>query len=509
MNPEIPEEWRSVLDQLEQRLEFGRGMGGPDKLAARAAAGLPNARQLIDMLVDADSFSELGSLVGGVGHHGAAPIAADALIGGIAAIDGRPVVVACEDFTVKGGSIGHGTNAKRVRLAKLAAQEKVPYILLLDGAGARMTNSLERHPYAPSDLIALAELAGQVPTVAVIVGSSAGHGALSGVMADWVVMTETATLFSAGPPLVAAALGEKVTKEQLGGAAMHAGTSGVCHNVASDAAEACALVRRYLAYLPSRSGEAPPRRIDAGAGPRSLDDILDIIPRNAQRPYDIRKVIERVVDTGSFLEIQPAFGRSMVIGLARLGGYSIGVVANQPTVLAGAITREAADKATHFIDLANAYHLPVLFLADNPGIMSGTQAEQAGTLRAAARLYTAQARLASPKLHVTLRKAFGFGSSIMAMNPFDHQTLTLALPGITLGGIPVKGGDSAAKLDAATADALAEAEASGAWVTGDTMAYDEIIDPRQLRNRLLSGLALARSRLEGPQPPVRVPPLRP
>lgn len=511
MGDSVPEEWRTLLDQFEQRVEFGRGMGGPMKLAARAEAGLLTARQLIELLVDRDSFRELGTLVGGATYQGTDPVPADALVGGAANIEGRPVVVACEDFTTKGGSIGHGTNAKRVRLARLAAQEKVPYILLLDGAGARMTNSLERHPYAPSDLVAMAELSGRVPTVAVVIGSSAGHGALSGVMADWLVMTETASLFSAGPPLVAAALGEKVSKEQLGGAAMHATTSGVCHNLVRDGVEACAMVRRYLGYLPSRAGSAAPRAENesAAGAPRRLDDILEIIPRDAQRPYDIRKVIERVADAGSFLEIQPAFGRSMVVGLARLGCHSVAVVANQPTVLAGAITREAADKATHFIDLANSYHLPVVFLADNPGIMSGTQAEQAGTLRAAARMYVAQARLASPKLHVTLRKAFGFGSSIMAMNPFDRQTLTLALPGIALGGIPVKGGDSAAKLDAATADALAAAEASGAWTAGDTMAYDEIIDPRELRNRLLSGLALAERRLAGPQAQVLVPPLRP
>lgn len=506
---QVPEEWRILLEEFERRVAFGRSMGGSDKLAARAQGGVPNARELIERLVDADSFRELGTLVGGVAYQGAQPIPADALVGGLATIEGRPVVVACEDFTVKGGSIGHGTNSKRVRLARLAVQEQVPYILMLDGAGARVTNNLERHPYAPSDLIALAELMGKVPTVAVVVGSSAGHGALSGVMMDFVIMTESATLFSAGPPLVAAALGEKVTKEQLGGAEMHASVSGVCHNVVADSEEACALVRRYLSHLPSHNGTTAPMCDNGDIDRRRLDDILEVIPRNAQRPYDIRRVIERIADRDSFLEIQPAFGRSMVVGLARLGGRSIAVVANQPTVLAGAITREAADKATHLIDLANAYHLPVLFLADNPGIMSGSKAEQAGTLRAAARMYAAQARLGSPKLHVTLRKAFGFGSSIMAMNPFDRQTLTLALPGITLGGIPARGGDSAAKLDDATAAALAEAEASGAWTTGDTMAYDEIIDPRELRNRLLDGLRLAQARLQGPRQPVQVSPLRP
>jgi len=505
----LPPEWQDLLEELQQRRAFAEGMGGEKRLAARAASGQPNIRQLIDQLVDPGSFTELGALVGGIGRHGAAPLPADALVGGLARVNDRPVVVAGEDFTVKGGSIGHGTNAKRLRLARLAGQEQVPYILLLDGAGARMTNSLERHPYAPTDLTAMAELVGRVPTVALVFGTSAGHGALSGVLADWVVMTEQACLFSAGPPLVAAALGEQVSKEELGGAALHAEVSGVCHNMAPDAATACAMVRRYLSHLPSRAGEPPPRSRGEDTGPRSLDDLLRILPRNAQQPYDVREVIQRIVDGGEFLEIQPRYGRSMVIGLARLGGHSLAVVANQPMVQAGAITAEAADKASHFIDLANAYGLPVLFLADNPGIMSGRQAERAGTLRAAARMYLAQARLASPKLHVTLRKAYGFGSSIMAMNPFDGQTLTLALPGIALGGLPVRGGDVAAGLDSEASATLAEAETEAAWVTADAMAYDDIIDPRQLRNRLLAALALAADRLAQPRPPVQVPPLRP
>lgn len=505
--PSIPDEWQSLLDELQQRSDAGRAMGGPEKLAKRRDAGQANAREVIDLLVDPGSFTELGTLVGTLSP---TPLPADALVGGIARIDGRPVVVACEDFTVKGGSIGHGTNAKRVRLAELAGQQGVPYILLLDGAGARVNAPGERYPYAPTDLQAIARLLGVVPTVAVVFGSSAGHGALSGVMMDFVVMTEDASLFSAGPPLVAAALGELVSKEQLGGAQMHASISGVAHNIVPDAAAACALVRRYLGYLPGNARQRPPSAASGDdTGPRELDDILSIIPRNGQRPYDVRKVIERVVDQGSFLEIQPLYGRSMVVGLARLGGQAIAVLANQPTVLAGSITREAADKATHFIDLANSYHLPALFLADNPGIMSGSKAEQNGTLRAAARMYAAQSRLASPKLHVTLRKAFGFGSSIMAMNPFDRQTLTLALPGITLGGIPARGGDTAAKLDEASARALAEAEAAGTWSTGDSMAFDEIIDPRQLRNALLAGIDLMRHRLEQAPEPVQVPPLRP
>jgi acetyl-CoA carboxylase carboxyltransferase component len=504
----IPQDWAILIEEFERRRQAGRVMGGEDKLARRSQAGKLNARELINLLVDEGSFMELGTLVGGVTYDGTPSIPADALVGGLATIDGRPVVLAAEDFTSKGGSIGHGTSAKRVRLAKLALQEQVPYILMLDGAGARVTNSLERHPYAPSDLIALSELMGKVPTVAMVYGSSAGHGALSGVMMDFVVMLEGASLFSAGPPLVAAALGEHVTKEELGSAHMHASVSGVVHNLATDEQDACRCVRQYLSHLPQNAWQAAPTKQNS-EGERRLDDILAVIPRDTQKPYDIRQVIQRLVDEGEFMEIQPLYGKSIVTGLAWLGGQSVAVVANQPMFYAGSITHDAAEKASHFIDRANAYHLPVIFLADNPGIMSGTKAERDGTLRSAARMYAAQAKLTSPKLHVTLRKAFGFGSSLMAMNPFDEQTITLALPGITLGGIPAKGGGNAANVDEQTAQLLAEAEASGSWTTGDTMAYDEIIDPREMRNALLKGLKLSQQRMANNPEPVATPVIRP
>jgi acetyl-CoA carboxylase carboxyltransferase component len=500
---DVPTEWQPLIKEFERRRDKGRSLGGEKKVSERASESRKNARELIALLADDNSFMELGTLVGGVSYNGEEVVACDGLVGGLATIDGRSVVLAAEDFTSKGGSIGHGTNAKRVRLAHLAVQEKAPYILMLDGAGARVTAGLERHPYSPSDLIELAQLVGKIPTIALIYGASAGHSALSGMMMDFVVMLEDATLFSAGPPLVAAALGEIVSKEELGSAQMHASISGNAHNVVSDEKSACQLIQNFLSFLPMQSNTSKvidsivkdkPANLDSTE--RSLNQLMHIIPSNHQQPYDMHKVIAELVDNSDFLEFQPSFGRSIILGFARLGGQSIAVVANQPTVYAGSITHDAADKATHFLTVVNSYQLPVVFLADNPGIMSGTQAEQDGTLKSAAKMYIAQANLQSPKLHVTLRKAFGFGSSLMAMNPFDRQTLTLALPGITVGGIPAKGGGNAAKINEDTALQLAAAEASGSWTAGDTMAYDEIIDPREMRNALIKGLKLAAYRLK-------------
>jgi acetyl-CoA carboxylase carboxyltransferase component len=491
---QIPEDWAQALAELERRRSAARAMGGAGKLAQRIQAGRRNARELVELLVDEGSFIELGTLVGGHSYHGETTRPADALVAGMARLDGRSLLIACEDFTVAGGSIGHGTAAKRLRLAMLARQEHCPLLLILDGAGARADNALERYPYAGNDLQELARLSGQVPTLALVLGSSAGHGVLSGMLCDLVVALEDATLFAAGPPLVEAALGEKVSKAELGAAAMHASVSGVVHNLVRDEDEACRLIRAYLAHLPASTKEYPPHLAGEDCGERVLEGILELVPRHPARPYDMTDVIHLLADVGEFLELQPLYGGSMIVGLLRLGGHPCLVVANQPAVLAGAISAEAATKATHFLRLAESYHLPVIFLADNPGVMSGTRAERAGTLRAAARMYAAQAALSSPKLHVTLRKAYGFGSSLMAMNPFDAQTLTLAFPGISLGGLPAGSGGTAAKLDAAGREHLAAAVADSAWSSADTMAYDEIIDPRQMRNALLRGLELALGR---------------
>ena len=484
------EGWEALLDDLEQRRTSVHRMGGPEKLAKHHGDGRLDARQRIDELVDSGTFIELGTFAGGLARGSLASVPADALIAGMAKIEGRPVLVGSEDFTSKGGSIGLGTHAKRLRLALLAAQERIPLIMLLEGAGERTTNALERYPHAPNDLQALARLAGTVPTVAVVMGASAGHGALTAMLMDFVVMVEGATIFSAGPPLVEAATGERVTKEQLGGTDVHVRRSGVSHNSATDDRGALSMVRRYLSYLPLNAWERPPRQTPASDGKRRLEDLVDLIPPNPAKAYDARKLVEMLADVDSLFELQPSFGEAIITAFARLGGRPVALLANQPIVKAGTIDREAAEKAARFLEISDAFHLPVVFLADNPGIMAGRAAECAGTLRNAARMYAAQARLRSPKLHVTVRKAYGFGSSLMAMNPFDRQTISLAFPGATLGAMPAHGGGTASGADSTTQEALDTAEWGGPWATADTMSFDEVIDPRELRNVLLDALEL-------------------
>ncbi|MGA4539390.1 acyl-CoA carboxylase subunit beta [Uniformispora flossi] len=494
-------DWQPLLDDLTRRRSASRAMGGPAKVARYSAAGRLHARARVDALLDPGSFTELGTLAGG------ADAPSDAFVAGSGRIDGRPVFVGAEDFTVQGGSIGPAAAAKRARLARLAGQERAPLVMLLEGAGHRATNALQGHTASPNDLQALAELAGVVPTVAVVTGPSAGHGALTAPLSDFVVMVEGAgALFTAGPPLVAAAIGERVDKLTLGGTDVHCVASGVAHNAAADDRAALRLVRRYLSYLPSNAWQHPPfagaGQGNADTGPRDTDAVLDLIPPDARRPYDMHAVLDTVFDARSVLEIQPAYGASVLTAFARLGGHAVAVVANQPAVRAGTIDADAASKAARFVEVCGAFHLPVVFLADNPGVLAGTVSERAGILRASARLFAAQHRLQVPKLHVTLRKAFGFGSSVMAMNPFDAQTISYALPGVTLGGIPAAAGAATAKQDAETRDRLVANESSGPWRSANSLSYDDVIDPRELRNALLAGLDRAAARTAEPPAPV-------
>lgn len=475
-------------------------MGGPARLERQRAGGRLDARARIDRLCDAGSFVELGTLVGGVGTFDQPPAAADALVGGGALIEGRPVVVGSEDFTVLGGSIGAGTHAKRHRLAELAGHARLPLVMLLDGAGHRAQSALERGRRSPTDLQALAALSGRVPTVAAVMGPSAGHGALTAPLMDWVVMVDGASLFSAGPTLVEQATGERVGKEELGGTDVQL-ASGVVHDRAANDDEALQMVRKYLSYFPTNAWQWPPTGAGPDSGERRLDEILDLVPADQRRGYDMGPVLETVLDEASTWILQGAYGTSIITALGRLGGQPVAVVANQPKVRAGAVDTAAALKAARFIEVADAFHLPLLFLADNPGVLAGSASEAAGVLRASARMYTAQAGARVAKLHVTLRKAYGFGSSIMAMNPFDNQTLTLAFPGVRLGAMPASGAGAAAGADPEAQTRLAAAEATAVYRSADTMSYDEVIDPRELRNALLAGLRMAGGRrLEAPVP---------
>lgn len=487
-------EWDSTLADLEQRRAQGRAMGGEERLAKHRAAGKLDARARIDHLLDPGSFLELGTLVGGP------DLPADAIVMGSGRIDGRPVMVAAEDFTVKAGTIGQASNAKRYRVAEVAVLDRVPLVMMLDGAGYRADG--RAHGRVPTDLIAQARCSGRVPLVTAVLGSSAGHGALVAPMSDFAVMSDHAAIFTAGPPVVFESLGETITKEDLGGPAV-AIASGLIHNAAADDGAALDLVRAYLSYFPSSAWSYPAAELDGDdVGPRLVPEILDIVPRNGRKVYEIRDVIDVVFDDSSWFEVQPEFGKSVVCALARLGGHPVAVIANQPRVLAGSIDVDGADKAAHFITVADSFHLPLVFLADNPGVMPGSASERRGILRSGARMYAAQTVATSPKFHVTLRKAYGFGSMVMGMIGFDGQSAVFAFPAATMGAMGAAAMSRATGADVDEAERLRTAELEASYRSASSLGFDELIDPREIRNVLLHSLARARHRRQAPAEPV-------
>jgi acetyl-CoA carboxylase carboxyltransferase component len=484
------EGWKALLDQLQQRTAIASAMGGPEKLRKQAEKGRMNVRARIACLCDKDGFNEYGALVGGNHPGGQESLAGDGVVGGTGRIDGRSVVIIAEDFTVKGGSIGHPNAAKRTRLVRLALEQQLPLVLMLDGAGERAGSQGERYPNSPNDLQLVADLKGQVPVVAMVLGVSAGHGALTGMFADLIIMAEGSALFSAGPPLVQAALGIETTPEALGSADMHTRVSGVAHNLGKTEQECFSMARHFLSLLPLRAGDPlPERRNLPAAARRPVDRLMNIIPPQVNMAYDMREVLQELVDSQTLFELQPDYGESMITALARIGGVPCMLIANQPATQAGAITRESAEKAGHFIEVADNFGLPLVNLLDNPGVMPGPTAEQSGVLKAAARMFQAQRRYRGQKIVVTLRKAFGFGSSVMGMNPWDRQVVSLALPCVSLGGIPAIGGAEAAQASEEEAAKLRDIQ-SGAWVPADTMAFDKVIAPGELRNEIISALHL-------------------
>ena len=488
--------WPDVLADLESRRDTSRAMGGDERLRKHRDAGKLDARARIGHLLDAGSFMEIGTLVGG------ADAPADAVVVGSGSIDGRPVMVAAEDFTVLAGTISSAANAKRYRVAEIALTDRVPLIMMLEGAGFRADG--KAHSRSPTDLLAQAGCSGRVPLVTAVLGASAGHGALVAPMSDFSVMSSHASVFTAGPPVVLESLGERISKEDLGGPKV-ALASGLIHNVASDDAAALGLVRSYLGYFPSSAWSYPVDLNGGDDGFRTVPELLDIVPLNGRQVYDMHKVVEIVFDEGSCFEVQPEFGRSLICVLARLGGHPVAVVANQPQVLAGALDSDGADKGAHFMTVADSFHLPIIFLADNPGVMPGSQSERQGILRSGARMYAAQTQARVPKLTVVLRKAYGFGSMVMGMIPFDGQSATFAFPGVTMGAMGATAMSRARGSDMDEAALLRQLEVEASYRSAGNFGQDELISPVETRNRLLQSLERALYRRQAtPEPAARI-----
>jgi acetyl-CoA carboxylase carboxyltransferase component len=384
------------------------------------------ARERLDLLLDPGSFVEDGLFANVLAEE----LPADGVVTGLGTIDGRQVTVMANDPTVKAGSWGARTVEKIVRIQETAQRIRVPLFYLVDSAGARITDQIDMFPgrrHAGRIFFNEVQLSGQVPQICLLLGPSAAGGAYIPAFCDVVVMVEgNASMYLGSPRMVEVVVGEKVSLEELGGARMHCTESGCGDALVIDDKEAIDFGRAYLTYMPQRSGEKPatfaPKPARADSKP-----IADLIPVEANKGYDMRKVIDAIIDEGSWLEIKKLFAKELLTGFARLDGQAIGIVANQPMQKGGVLFNDSADKAARFIWLCDAFEIPLLFLADVPGFMIGTDVERKGIIRHGAKMISAVSEATVPKISVIVRKAYGAGLYAMAGPAFDSDCV-LALP---------------------------------------------------------------------------------
>ena len=384
------------------------------------------ARERLDLLLDEGSFVEDGLFANVL----ADDLPADGVVTGLGTIEGRQVAVMANDPTVKAGSWGARTVEKIVRIQETAARLRVPLFYLVDSAGARITDQIDMFPgrrHAGRIFFNEVQLSGLVPQICLLFGPSAAGGAYIPAFCDVVVMVEgNASMYLGSPRMVEVVVGEKVTLEELGGARMHCTESGCGDALVADDREAIEFAKSYFRYMPQRAGEKPAacESRPAKVGPRPT---AELIPTEPNRGYDMRKVIDALVDEGSWVEVKRLFAREILTGFARLDGMAVGLLANQPMQKGGVLFNDSADKAARFIWLCDAFEIPLLFLADVPGFMIGTDVERRGIIRHGAKMISAVSEATVPKISVIVRKAYGAGLYAMAGPAFDPDAV-IALP---------------------------------------------------------------------------------
>src|SRR2546428_448180 len=391
-----------------------------------AEAGKLFARERVRTLLDPDSFVEDGAFANSVDPE----LPADGVITGLGRVDGRIVAVMANDSTVKAGSWGRRTVEKIIRIQEQALKTRCPMLYLVDSAGARITDQIEMFPGrrgAGRIFHMQCQMSGVVPQVCLLFGPSAAGGAYIPAFCDIVVMVEgNASMYLGSPRMAEMVIGEKVTLEEMGGARMHTGVSGCGHFLVESDEEGIDVARRYLSYLPTSWREDPPPA--PPAAPASDKSVRNLIPEDENKAFDVYELIEVVVDSGSFLEVQRRWAKELVVGYARIDGRVVGLVANQPKQRGGVLFVDSSDKAARFIWTCNAFNIPLVFLADVPGFMIGTQVERQGIIRAGAKMISAVSEATVPKLSVILRKAYGAGLYAMAGPAFEPDAC-IALPG--------------------------------------------------------------------------------
>lgn len=492
--------WEQEIEELKRRRRLARAMGGADHVARQHALGKMTARERIDALCDSGSFRERGVLSGIAQYSSSESLRVEAVtpcpfILGLARIDGRRVAVHADDFTVRGASVGRMYKAKREYFAHMARSLCVPVVRLVEGAGGSIREILETGytelPAGnPGGTQNEAEALSEIPVVAVGLGPMAGLGALFMVKSHFSVMVkEQAQIFVGGPPLVKAAFGEEVDKEELGGHRVHARESGVVDNEAETEEDALSQVRTFMSYLPGNVWEMPVRSPPKDDPARAEDALVSAIPRSPRKSYDMRRILRMVLDRDSLFEIGMQQGRSQITALARLNGYPVGVLANDPRFMAGAFTYDVAEKYQRFVDLCDTFHLPLVNFSDQPGFSIGRGSELGGTIRKGVRASFAMVQATVPVAVVYLRKCFGVAGA--AQRPAQRFCWQLAWPSARWGNIPVEGGVYAAHRSEVQSSPDPEAclrelheryEAiASPFRTAEAFGIEDIIDPRETR----------------------------
>ncbi len=500
--------WQREVEELERRRELARQMGGPEGVARQHGRGKLTVRERIAGLADPGSFREFMGLAGSGSYEGdlLVDFTPEPSVEGMCTLEGRKVVVTGGDFTVRGGS-GGGTSGLGSELSpsQRALEWRLPFVRLLDAAGGSVRSFEEiGRTYLPDGNVWSAvdvQLLSTVPVVSAVMGSVAGLPAVSACLAHFNLMVRgTSQLFPGGPPVVKTALGYEISKEDLGGDQIHVHESGVVDNLAENEEHAFEIIRRFLGYLPSNVWEMPPRAEARDDPDRRDEELLSIVPRERRRPYDAHEILNRVLDLGSFFEIAPFFGRSRIAGLARIDGYPIGVMANNPMHLGGSTDVFGGEKVIRLLELCDTFHLPLVSFADEPGFMVGLESEKRGIERAGARLVCATCESKMPWVTFVVGRLYGVAGQCQHRPTGMYRRYVW--PSARWGSMPIAGGavaayrreiESAPDPEARRKEIEARLEAiSSPFRTAEATGQD-IIDPRDTRPLLCEFIEEAQS----------------
>ena len=499
---------RPLVEDLHTRRAAIMLGGGEEKIARQHERGKLTARERLALLIDEATFTELG--IHGRPHFSQRAMEgkeapADGVITGYGKVDGRLTAVCAYDFTVMAGSMGMTGEIKVTRLRELALTKRIPFVWLLDSAGARVQEAAGS-VFAGSGHLFREEviMSGVIPQVAALMGPCAAGTAYIPGLADFVPMVKgRGSMALAGPHLVRAAIGEDVTQEELGGSRVHCRKSGVGDMEVDSDEECIARVKEYLSYMPQNCEERPPLRPISDPIDRGEEELLDVLPESNRKPYDMYEVIKRIVDDGEYLDIKGLWAKTVITCFARFGGRPAGIVANQPKQLGGILDNNSADKAARFVNLCNAFGIPLVFLQDVPGFMVGTKVEAEGIIRHGAKMLHAVANATVPKITVITRKAYGAGYYVMCGRAYEPD-LIVAWPSAEISVMGAEGVVEIAfrkVVEEAEDPAAKRAEliegfrkAFDVYIAAGNDLIDDVIDPRETRLTICRGLEMAENK---------------